>query len=466
MVKAQGRPERSTSVLGVRPQSKSRACQTIVNREFEQTNVQNRENQESGFGDNQVSNQTSFDDDQDSSSLLSDTASDDGTLEDLLPIPDRDEFVDHMLSRLEEHLTKAPGPGGDSAQQTGGFQLQKSRLGRGPQDGGSARRSNDLTPNNNGGDDDEDEDGLHRPRPQEDKEDDNCFFACPFYKWNPEAHPKCGNKVLRTISRLKHHIWRAHDMGIHCYSCFEQFRNEQEVATHMRARACQTRREPPRDAITSEQRARIKRRVDPRKSKFQLWFDIFRILFPEDTLPASPYVDSMMSPSTDMAGVRNYISNHWRSVFDEQAQQRLPLNLLWHSQAVEAIYHDVFEATISILLDRLDRPHPDTSPGGSLGTESNTESSEYNTAFGSHGSFVPRIATGSGFSWETGFPLPVPSHLPVQGIPLADFSVQNFLEPSTSQDFTMVLDDDQNIYDDVLRGDPAGLPFDNQNRYG
>jgi hypothetical protein len=324
-----------------------------------------------------------------------------------------------------------------------------------------------LRPNNNSGDDDDDEeDGPHRHQHQEDNEDDVRFFACPFYKWNPEAHPKCGNKVLRTISRLKHHIWRAHDMGIHCYSCFEQFRDEQEVATHMRARACQTRREPPRDAITSEQRARIKKRVDPRKSKSQLWFDIFRILFPQDPLPPSPYLDSMMSPSTDMAGVRNFISNHWRSVFDEEARQRLPLNLLRHSQAVEAIYHDVFEATISVLLERLDRPRQDHSPGGSLGAESNAASSDYSTAIDSHGSLPSHIPTGSNVASETGLPPFVLGHPPVQSIPLTDFSAQSLAEPLTDQDFIMGFDDDQNMYNDIFRGDPAGFHFSDHNRYG
>ncbi|KAK4442624.1 hypothetical protein QBC34DRAFT_363491, partial [Podospora aff. communis PSN243] len=415
--------------------------------------------EESGATDHQAPYRGSFDDEGDSTSLLSDTTSDDGDLEELLPLPERNKFVDYMLGQLGAHLTKNPSPGGDAARQIGGSLPSGTRASGFAPTGaaiGLAKRGNVLTPSNNGGDDDEEEDQPHRRHPQEDNEDDECFLACPFYKWNPEAHPKCGNKVLRTISRLKHHIWRAHDMGIHCYSCFEQFRNEQDVATHMRARACQTRRDPPRDAITSEQRARIKKRVDPRKSKSQLWFDIFRVLFPEDPVPASPYVDSMMSPSTNMAGVRNYISNHWRSVFNAQAQQRLPPNLLWHSQAVEAIYHDVFEATISILLDRLERPHSDRSPGGSLGTESNIASSEYDTAIGSHGCLVPHITTGSGPSWETGLPLPVASHLPVQGIPLADFSVQTFLEPSASEDFMMGFDDDQNMYDDILRGDPAG----------
>ncbi|KAK3322717.1 hypothetical protein B0H66DRAFT_456587, partial [Apodospora peruviana] len=174
------------------------------------------------------------------------------------------------------------------------------------------------------------------------------LLACPYYKWKPLTHRSCQNKVLKEINRLKAHLWRCHEIPAHCPICFDQFQNEQDRDAHLRARTCNLKDRPDWDSITPEQKSKIKKRADPRKTRVEHWFDIFRILFPGHPVPCSPFVDILLS--NELSSLRNFIARSWRPIFDARVEQLLPESLRAHSEAVQEFSHAVFEDTIATLM--------------------------------------------------------------------------------------------------------------------
>ena len=294
----------------------------------------------------------------------SDTESD-GDLEDFFSPRLKIEFVNHGV---EEYFNKHAGASG-SAQNYREAPIHEGRgisnvLGRASQIHGNDRRHGKAG-NGDPGDDDDEEDTPPAPHSGDKNDEEGCLLACPFSKGDPLAHQKCGHKVLKTISRLKSHLWRCHDMGVHCPICFQQFQEEQEMTSHLRAAQRCDIRDRPGGTITPEQKAKIKKRADPRKTRAQIWFDIFGILFPDRPLPSSPYVDTILSASSEMAALRGFISHEWRQIFNERSEGRLPAHLLRHSQAIQEFSHTVFEDTITTLLDRLETLRQAGSPDDS-----------------------------------------------------------------------------------------------------
>ncbi|KAK4215605.1 hypothetical protein QBC37DRAFT_122081 [Rhypophila decipiens] len=212
---------------------------------------------------------------------------------------------------------------------------------------------NRTTSHNGEGDEDEENDVPCPPLGESDTDSDGKLLACPYYKWKPLTHRSCQKKVLKEINRLKAHLWRCHEPPIHCPICFDEFQTEQSRDTHLRARSCSLKKAPDWDTITADQKSKIKRRADPKKSRVEHWFDIFRILFPGHPIPCSPFVDILLS--NELCNLRNFIARSWRPIFDAQAEQRLPECLRTHTEAVQEFSHAVFEDTVSVLLDLFER---------------------------------------------------------------------------------------------------------------
>lgn len=404
--------------------------------------------------------------DDEGSNISSSEAEDDfGDLEDILPPRAMEEFRDCLLGRFEQYQSKRV-PNGTHDQSTqggveGSFQAGHSvtHFTQGGGQGNKQPRRSSASNNDNNEDGEGGEGATPGSLPTEENDDDNRCFACPFHKRSPEAHPRCGKVVLRTVTRMKEHIWRMHDLGIHCYVCYQQFKGEPEQRDHMRAQDCQKLERPPKDTITLEQRKQIKRRADPRKTKVQLWFDIFHILFPEADLPSSPYVDSLLSATGDLASVRNFFFQNGRAIFEEQAKERFPPNLLRHREVVEKIYNAVFEDTISVLLDRFERSQQKRSTTASTAGGGNYVSSKTQ--------MLPSLnGPGGNPDLEMETPMPLAGNDSSQLAFLADSSVQSFAEPSSpDQGYMSYLNDvDLHMQDNFDGMDSSN--FNDGNFYG
>jgi len=221
-----------------------------------------------------------------------------------------------------------------------------SRGSTGGQPTGESRKRKFPDTNDKGEDGDGEKD-MSSGRHDNDGNDDNGpLMACPYYKWRPLTHKNCQSKVLKEISKLKLHLWRCHDIPI----CFDQFPVERDRDAHLRNQSCHLRDRPSWDGITPEQKVKIKKRADPRRSRVGHWFVIFRVLFPGNPLPSSAFVEVLLC--NGLATLRNFISQSWRPIYDSRAEGQLPDHLRQHVSAIQQFSHAVFEDTVALLLDQ------------------------------------------------------------------------------------------------------------------
>lgn len=274
-------------------------------------------------------------------------------LDDLLPLEVRDELVAYMAEQVAIHVPL------DGSSQNNATTSVRSRAlnsddlataSSGHQQASSARKRRRLDDDDRGGDGGEERD---IPLENQGGESDNnigLLMACPYYKWKPLTHKNCQSLVLKGISRVKYHLWRSHDIPIHCPLCFREFPAEDERDSHVRMLNCEFRDRPPWDCMSSEQKKKIKKRVDPRRSKKDHWFDIFGILFPGYPLPESPYVDLLLCD--ELATLRDFISQRFGAILNSRVQEQLSDELRLHGPAIQQLSHSVFEYTLEMVLDQ------------------------------------------------------------------------------------------------------------------
>ncbi|KAK4443622.1 hypothetical protein QBC34DRAFT_416682 [Podospora aff. communis PSN243] len=118
------------------------------------------------------------------------------------------------------------------------------------------------------------------------------LFACPLYKFNPVEHRECLVKNrLTCISYVVQHLLRFHKaQPIHCPKCGDTFDTRDECNNHIisSAQSCEPRpfHHP---GLTEDQLRAIRRRRNGADEETR-WFDLWKGMFPETSLPDSPYV--------------------------------------------------------------------------------------------------------------------------------------------------------------------------------
>ncbi|CVK92357.1 uncharacterized protein FMAN_07253 [Fusarium mangiferae] len=122
--------------------------------------------------------------------------------------------------------------------------------------------------------------------------ENNLLWACPFMKWNPIKYRESCVKKLRDIYRLRKHIQEKH-FSHHCCVCFKDLRPE-ELTQHekvcKRLFGCPTR-PPPVGLITRDMATAINERSNTRLTSREQWERLFKIIFPHEPIPSSPYLD-------------------------------------------------------------------------------------------------------------------------------------------------------------------------------
>ena len=86
----------------------------------------------------------------------------------------------------------------------------------------------------------------------------------------------------------REHIYRRHSWKSTrvCPRCFEGFDKPEQLKAHQRASdPCELRERAP-DAITEEQEKQLRTRAKPNSSEEMKWEDIYRIIFPGETVPS------------------------------------------------------------------------------------------------------------------------------------------------------------------------------------
>jgi hypothetical protein len=140
-----------------------------------------------------------------------------------------------------------------------------------------------------------DGDGSQEPSNKASKlEDRPLRLACPFFKRHPESFRTCGMSDHENSSRVKQHISRKHRMPIYCPRCSGTFKTEHERDTHVRDADCPVGPKANFICATAEQLRNLSRRNAHQRDR-ENWNAIYKILFPDDPLPESPYLDPLVS---------------------------------------------------------------------------------------------------------------------------------------------------------------------------
>ncbi|KAF4439259.1 hypothetical protein F53441_12640 [Fusarium austroafricanum] len=131
------------------------------------------------------------------------------------------------------------------------------------------------------------------------KSENSRTWACPFIKWKPEYYVKTCRVRLTTPSRVKQHIRDKHIFG-HCSMCFYVFSDDkrngrkgygEEVPPHPCQEIYARQPVPPVGLITEEMQIEFKRRLDKHQSPKEQWYRLYRLIFPNERRPLSPYLN-------------------------------------------------------------------------------------------------------------------------------------------------------------------------------
>lgn len=125
-------------------------------------------------------------------------------------------------------------------------------------------------------------------------------LACPYYKKAPMQCYHCHSKIISTISHVKQHLSRNHQLPVYCRVCKEIFPNERECDAHAEQQTCQPRTNIVHDGLTKVQKEQLNKRASPTIPEEQQWFEIFDILFPGySPRPGSAYINAGLVAETE-----------------------------------------------------------------------------------------------------------------------------------------------------------------------
>jgi hypothetical protein len=171
-------------------------------------------------------------------------------------------------------------------------------------------RKRRRTDGGDSGDDDCDYSGKRRkPKrpssPGEDEAAEARLFACPFFLKSPgNFNPRttCAMSGWPKILRLKEHLFRCHyRQRFTCVRCEAEFNEPDPLAAHLRqdnrcervdpTQRCQGSIDRGIDEYTMKQLK--SRRRTASSDDYTKWFEIWKLLFPNDKAPESPCASSM-----------------------------------------------------------------------------------------------------------------------------------------------------------------------------
>ncbi|KAK2058723.1 hypothetical protein LY76DRAFT_47978 [Colletotrichum caudatum] len=122
------------------------------------------------------------------------------------------------------------------------------------------------------------------------------FFACPYFKRDPVRHLKCFMRFkLKRVKDVKQHLYRKHSLPEHCCPlCWAAFGCRSDYDSHMRRRSCQAQEMPGEYGgfMTVDQKKAISKRTDGGLDEHGQWYNVWKVLFPDEDRPASPYLKS------------------------------------------------------------------------------------------------------------------------------------------------------------------------------
>ncbi|KAF4624622.1 hypothetical protein G7Y89_g13549 [Cudoniella acicularis] len=168
-------------------------------------------------------------------------------------------------------------------------------------------------------------------------------FACPFRKHDPRKYcvrdwARCALTPQPTISRVKGHLYKYH--LIHqCQRCKHVFDSEQELDSHIEAKeGCESRTSGPVEGIPKKMKDQLRSRKKeyPGQTEAERWTQIYRILFPDESVPDDPYFEPVKDQEEEVPESPNATN-----LADYEAYLRRVLPRLVRRELEEAVNTDI-----------------------------------------------------------------------------------------------------------------------------
>ena len=121
----------------------------------------------------------------------------------------------------------------------------------------------------------------------------NVTYACPFFKKDSVTHRRCATNCLLRTQDFKQHLYRHHCKPEYCPKCYTIFGKDNATKDlHVRAGTCQT--QPPMlpAGVSGMQKDQLSKPVKYSLSPDEQWYSIWDIVFPNETRPLSPYLNT------------------------------------------------------------------------------------------------------------------------------------------------------------------------------
>ncbi|KAJ2973168.1 hypothetical protein NQ176_g6761 [Zarea fungicola] len=119
------------------------------------------------------------------------------------------------------------------------------------------------------------------------------LYACPFYKFDPLTHYRCGRKYdLRRPADVRQHILRCHTLGpMYCANCWRSWDQSQsgEFVEHTVAMSCD--RVPQPEHLNRVEQSDLEAMDLGGPNGREKWYLIWDTLFSDHERPDSPYQD-------------------------------------------------------------------------------------------------------------------------------------------------------------------------------
>ncbi|KAL0777214.1 hypothetical protein CaCOL14_006732 [Colletotrichum acutatum] len=139
-------------------------------------------------------------------------------------------------------------------------------------------------------------------------------LACPFYTFDRVRHLRCAHFHLKRVKDVKQHLLRKH--RFHCRGCYEGFKDKEKFRDHARnSQQCQAGTGNSQSAgieegFSEDQVSVLQQRINPRDEDHS-WYSIWKILFPGQPTPASPFLKS------DVEEVISTVCELWEKNIDK-----------------------------------------------------------------------------------------------------------------------------------------------------
>ncbi|RDL29978.1 uncharacterized protein BP5553_10605 [Venustampulla echinocandica] len=200
---------------------------------------------------------------------------------------------------------------------------------------------------------------------------DSPKFACPFRKcdantYNIYSYRVCALSHWKTIARVKEHLYRCHQVAPHCKRCWQTFKNQQQLDTHLTVAAqeiCEIRPGNSPEGITPEieRRLRSRKKSHPNQTDEERWKDIYKLLFPNATVP-SPYFEIVQDEppsSPDSRELANY-EGYLRRELPRLVRSNIEEVVRRETQPLEAVLVGSLVGIIQDCQDRVFRAYRET----------------------------------------------------------------------------------------------------------